>query len=682
MGFRLGIDIGGTFTDAVLVDAEGGVQVAKVPSTPDNYVRGVINAIAELDVNAADLELFSHGTTVATNAILQRKGASVGLLTTKGFKDILEIRRADRGKMYDYFWQPPPPLAHRTNRLEVNERVDYLGNVVEPLDEEGVRNALALLRERDVSAVAVCLINSFVNPIHERRIKEIISAEWPEVFVSISSDVLPEILEFERTATTVANAYVGPLMNRYLVALGDDLAAAGYDHEVLVMASSGGVLSAATARELPAATALSGLAAGVIAGRAIAEQTGSPHLITLDIGGTSSDIAVIYDGQARITTSWSIEFGLPIHLPAVDVHTIGAGGGSIAWIDAGGSLRVGPQSAGADPGPVCYGRGGSEPTTTDAMLLLGYIDQDVWSAQYGWDLDDRAAATAIGLLGNQLGLEAIETASAIREVTVANLVQAMRLASIERGYDPRDFQLTAYGGAGPLFAVDIARELRIPSVVVPLAPGVTSALGLLQADLQLNYLRSVLQTTDRVDLPALNALYDEMAETGRQHLRRDGLRDDQIEVRRQADVHYFGQSKYLTVAVPDGPLDQSALSQVIAEFNTAHEREYGYVMPPTAALTEIANARVVVEGKIDQARVRPPALDATSEPQLVKHAAVHFSGFGMTPTPFYQRRDLAPGLCLAGPAVVLQPDATVLVPPDSALRVDPFGNLVIALETK
>jgi N-methylhydantoinase A len=429
------------------------------------------------------------------------------------------------------------------------------------------------------------------------------------------------------------------------------------------------------AERLPVATAVSGLAAGVMAGATIARQSGLENLITLDVGGTSSDIALIHKHTPRVTTEWFIEFGVPIKLPAVDIHTLGAGGGSIAWIDAGGALQVGPRSAGAVPGPACYGNGGMEPTTTDAQLLLGRLNTDLWQERYGWELDREAAERAVrDRIAVPLGLSVVAAADAILRVTVNNLVQGIRLVSIERGYDPRTFALCPFGGAGPMYAADIARELGIPEIVVPLHPGVTSALGLLQVDLRQDLLRSALMVEGEIDLARLRCLYADLEDEAHRLLEQAGVSAERRRLERQADVRYFGQSKYITIPVADGPVDETLVARLIQTFNDEHAREYGYTMPPHIARVEIANVRLAAVGTIDQPRIgrSGPVSEQSAERG---EREVYFSGSGFVPTPVYWRDQVPGQQRIAGPAIVEQADSTTVIPPGWAASVDDIGNL-------
>lgn len=670
----VGVDIGGTFTDLVAVATDGSMSVAKVSSTPHNYAEGVAAGLVKLGIAGSEIGHFAHGTTAAINAILTKSGAPTGLITTRGFRDVFEIRRSDRGEMFNYWWRAPEPLVPRHNRLEATERVAFDGTVIDPLAEDEIVAAVEQLRARGVESVAICFINSFVNPVHELRAKEIVQELWPEAYVCASADIAPEILEFERTSTTVANAYVGPIMQGYLGSLRSHLDEIGCGQEILIMSSAGHAMTVDTALEVPISTAVSGIAAGVMAGAALSRAAERPNLLTLDVGGTSSDIALIWDSRPRITTEWDIEFGLPIRQPAVDIHTLGAGGGSIARVDAGGVLHVGPESAGADPGPACYGKGLGHATTTDAQIVLGRIDRAAWERLYGWSLDVSASEAAIRKqVCEPLGMDLIDAAAAILDVAVNNLVEGIRLVSVQRGYDPRELSLAGYGGAGPMYAVDVARALEIPHVLVPRAPGVTSALGLLQVDVAVQGQRSVLLTQEDADAERIDSLFRELEDEARQKLARSGY--DEVQVRRQADVRYFGQSQYLTIDAPtEGRWADGDLDTVIAAFNAAHEREYGYTMPPHISRVELANLRVIATHATDHARL--VAADATD--QAPGSRSVYFRESGFTDVPTYDRSSLAPGAAIAGPAIIDQADSTTVVPPGAAVEVDHEGNLVIA----
>jgi N-methylhydantoinase A len=667
----VGVDIGGTFTDLVAVGVDGTTRIAKTSSTPPDYSRGVLEGLGKLGIAGTEIGRFVHGTTAALNAILTKSGAPTGLLTTAGFRDVLEIRRGDREHLFDYWWRPPEPLVPRNNRLGVRERVAFDGGVVSPLREDDVLEAVERFRARGLASVAICFLNSFVNPVHELRARELVERSWPEAYVCASVDVLPEILEFERTSTTVANAYVGPVMDGYLRDLVGNVRGIGYKGEVSIMASAGHVTSVDGALRSPIATAKSGVAAGAMAGAALGRATGRGDLLTLDMGGTSSDIALVSGGKARLTTEWQIEFGVPIKLPAVDIHSVGSGGGSIARVDEGGILHVGPASAGADPGPAAYGRGGSEPTTTDAQVVLGRLDLDLWEQVYGWPLDPQAAEHAVGArVADPLGLDVVEAAAAVLQVTVANLVDATRLVTVQRGYDPRGFALAAFGGAGPMYAVDIARELEIPEVIVPPAPGVTSALGLLQVGLAAHAQRSLLVRRRRLDPGVVDELFAGLEAEARARL----PDDEPVAIERRVDVRYFGQSRYMTVPAPRGTWDDAVTGEVEAAFNAAHEREYGYTMPASVGEVEFVNLRVLASASAGPVEVGAPSGAGAS---VSPTRRAYFPGIGFSDVPVRDRSGIAADERLEGPLIVEQIDATTIVPAAATVRAGPGGELIV-----
>ena len=677
-GFRVGVDIGGTFTDTVMI-RDGEITRVKVPSTPPAFHKGLLNGLERLERPLSDMTLLAHGTTVGTNAIVARHGAKTGLITTKGFRDVLVLRRGDRADQFNLWWQPQPGLVPRPSRFEVDERVDYAGDVVRPLDEDGVRAVAAEIRRQGLEAVAVTLINSFVNPDHERRIKEILAEELPGVYLSISSEILPEILEYERTATTTVNAYIGPVMDRYVAALEEELRSKGYGGDVVISTSAGGVATPDIVRQVPARTVESGPAAGVMAAAHICRLAGIEHVVTFDMGGTSLDVGLIHDGEVLRTNQYMVEWGTPVRFPCVDVKSIGAGGGSLAWIDKGGSLRVGPQSAGASPGPACYGQGGTEATVTDAELVLGRLEA---TAFLGGEMrvDPGLAEDAVRRhVGDHFGWDAVEAASGIVRIAVNNMTESLRLATVDRGYDPREFTLFALGGAGPLFAAEVAREANVPQVIVPRHPGLTSALGLLMVDIRHDVSKSVMETESRLDLGRLNAEYEALEGKAAETLAGEGVAPEHMTIERTADMRYYGQSESINIPVPSGQLTAETLRSVIDLFHARHEQEYGYTMPAEAAEPEIATLRVSGVGKADTFQLTPSGRTGSREEALVGTRSIYFDG-DFHDTPIYDRERLAPGVELEGPAIVEQLDSTIVVLPGMTARVDEYENVLIAID--
>ncbi len=678
MSWIVGCDTGGTFTDLFALNADGEARVAKVPSTPPGFDVGVVEGVQALGLAPDEVETLFHGTTVTTNAVITKTGAPTALVTTRGFRDVLEIRRANREDLYDILWDPPPPLVPRRHRLEVDERVDYAGQVVTSLEEGSVRDVARKIRARGLASVAVCLINAHMNPAHERRVREILLEELPGVDVSLSTDILPEPPEFERTATTVANAYCAPVLRGYMDALEGRLTENGYRSDVvLVMHNGGGTMTTDYAKGVSVKTLNSGPAAGVIAGAAVAASADRGNVVCLDMGGTSTDIGVVFDARPRLTTSFDLEWGMPIRFPSIDVISIGAGGGSIAWLDPAGYPRSGPQSAGADPGPACYNRGGSEPTNTDAHLALGRVSNDLF-LDGRMQLDVGRAREALrARIAEPLGLPLEEAAEGVLRIANANMVKAIRLVTVERGFDPREFSLVAFGGAGPLHAVDLARELQMPEVIVPPYPGVTSAMGLLFVDPLDDFSWAYVRRQDELDLGELRRLYEDMEERVLTSLLRQGVERRDVGIERGIDLRYIGQLHSVTVPLLE--ITEAGFKAAVAAFHEEHLRQYRY--SHTDAPVETSTLRVTARGRRGK-----PDLSAIRYTEQARRAAVtdherdvHFDGHGWVGTRVFDRNGLEAGQELAGPCVVEELDATLVLPPDTTARVDGVGNIVIVL---
>ncbi|WP_338742140.1 hydantoinase/oxoprolinase family protein [Haloplanus salilacus] len=669
---RLGVDVGGTFTDVVVADGDG-ITVLKVPSTPDSPDRGVLDGVAQagdagLDPNAVDF--FAHGTTVATNALLEREWAETALVTTEGFRDAVAIGRQTRPDLYDLHAGSPPPIVDRERRFEVTERLDRRGEVVEPFDEDDARSVARAIGESDAESVAVAFLFSFEDDTHERRMAEILREEGVDCDLSLSSDVLPEIREYERTLVTAINAALKPVMNRYLGRLEEHVADVGVPASVTVMQSNGGVASASATRERPVNTLLSGPAAGVRGAAHVAGAAGFDDALTMDMGGTSCDVSLVRDGDPVVTTEGRVG-DYPVTVPMVDVHTIGAGGGSIAWVDDGGSLRVGPRSAGADPGPVCYGRGGTAPTVTDAHLLLGRIDPGTF---FEGSADEATVREAVReSVADPLGLDVEAAARGVVDVANANMERALRVVSVERGHDPRGFTLVAYGGAGPLHAAELAAELDVPRVVVPHSAGVLSALGLLISDAVHEESVSTVRPWPGIDPAELTARFDRLEADAAERLNSEGFPPDRRRIERAVDLRYRGQSFDLRVEVPEGRLDRGDLTAVADRFHDRHERRYGHATPSEPI--ELVTVRLRARGLVD-----PPSLSrgdggtADPDPRTTRRATV---GGETHETPVYDRPTLGSGATFDGPAVVEGDESTAVVPPDAAATVDDLGNVVI-----
>jgi N-methylhydantoinase A len=678
--WRVGVDSGGTFTDICVVDeASGEVRVWKVPSTPADpsraIVAGTVEGLGRAGSAPARVGYFGHGTTVATNALIQHRGATTGLITTAGFRDLLEIGRQRRPHLYDLQADKPPVLVPRALRIEVAERVRHDGRIEKPLDELEVRVAVRALRQAGAQSVAVCFLYAYVDPRHEAAARRIAEEEWPEAFVSCSHEVAPEFREYERLSTVVVNAYLGPVIAGYIARLGPRLAESGIAVAPHITQSNGGVMSFATARAQPVRAVLSGPATGVVGGLEVGRLAGFRHLITFDMGGTSTDVSLIEDGRPRLTGEMEVH-GYPLKTPALDIHTVGAGGGSIAHVDAGGLLKVGPRSAGAAPGPVCYGLGNEEPTVTDANVVLQTLNPTHLLGGR-MPIDRGRAEVAIGRLAERLGLDVMATAQGIVSVVTANMAKAIRVISVQRGHDPRDYTLVAFGGAGPLHAARLARELEIPRVLVPRHPGILCALGLLLSDLKTNYAQTCLMLATEDAVPRMIEAWESLDGRAAAWFDAEGIAPGARARRRTVDMRYAGQNYELPVAFPDDVPGPGLLKELVNRFERAHEQIYGYVSPEEAI--QAVTFRLEAVGTVRRAEVRahPPAATGAAA-AVAGERAVWFAEAGrFAACPVYDRERLAPGHRLAGPAIVEQMDATTLLLPAQTATVDPYLNLII-----
>jgi N-methylhydantoinase A len=658
----VGIDVGGTFTDIAVLE-DGRLRVHKLPSTPDDPSRGILQGVAETGVDEAD---FVHGSTVATNALLEGKGGRTALVTTLGFEDVLEIGRQARAELYDLNMDRAPALAPWELRFGLPERVDHTGSIIEDLSPAAIETLVRLLQESRVDAVAVSFLFSFLNTAHEEMVLQALRRMPEAPFISISSRVIPEFREYERTSTVVVNSYVGKLMARYLGGLEKSLG-----HGLRIMQSSGGSITARLALEQPVRTILSGPAGGVVGAFYTGVQAGYPDIITLDMGGTSTDVSLC-PGRIKETTASSVG-GYPISVPMIEIHTVGAGGGSIARVDAGGALVVGPQSAGADPGPACYGKG-DQITVTDANLTLGRLLPDHFLGGR-LTLDRPRAESLMSVLASKIGATVQETALGINRVVNASMERAIRSISLERGYDPRRFTLVPFGSAGPMHSCELAQELGIPRVLVPTRPGILSALGVAIADVVKDYSRTAMLRGDDVARPRLDEEFHGMERLAREELRAEGLPVDLMETRRFLDARYVGQSFELTIDYPS-PTRRGDLQRSVADsFYRAHLQRFGYA--DRGERVEIVNLRLKLQLTVDKPRVAPkPAGAADPSSARMGEAEVVFRD-GPLDTSLYQREKLRSGNRVQGPALVVQMDSTSVVPPGWGGSVDPYGNLVL-----
>ena len=683
MALRIGIDSGGTFTDVFLFDdASGAVAVWKVPSTPDDPSRaiaqGTFEGVGRMGGRPEQLAYFGHGTTVATNALIQHRGVKTGLLTTEGFRDLIEIGRQKRPELYDLQADKPPPLVTRDLRFGIRERLRHDGTVDLPLNEDDVRAAAKAFRAEGVRAVAIGFLYGFVKPEHEERARQIVLEELPDAFVCTSSEVAPEFREYERISTAVVNAYLGPVMRGYIQRLAGRLKELGVATIPHLTQSNGGVIGFDTASRLPVRTVLSGPSTGVVAAQAIGQMIGIGNLITFDMGGTSTDVALLKNGEATLASE-AIVHGYPIKAPMLDIHTVGAGGGSIAHIDSGGLLKVGPRSCGADPGPVCYDRGNLEPAVTDANVVLQTLNPTHLLAGRMAIKQDLSKA-AIQRMADHLGLDLMTTAQGIISVVTANMAKAIRVISVQRGHDPRDYALVAFGGAGPLHAARLARELEMKRIVVPRNPGICCALGLLLTDLRADFAATSLTILKPGVEEKISGLFDGLEVMAEHWFAEEGVSPANRSVRRLVDMRYAGQNYELSIDVPEGPITAATLDALGEAFAAAHTRLYGYAAAEEPV--QMVTFRTVANGAVPKAQFRPePDAGPDASHAIIGSREVWFPETGgFVACPVYDRDKLKSGNRFEGPAIVEQMDATTVLLPGMTARVEPYLNLI--LETK
>jgi N-methylhydantoinase A len=688
---RIGVDIGGTFTDLLLVnDLTGEISVGKTLTTPQDPSIAVVEetrkALASGRTPASEVQTVIHGTTLVTNSIIERKGAPTALITTRGFRDALEIRREHRYEMYDLFIEPPKTLVPRWLRLEVDERILADGSVAQPLDLAQVERLARELTRKGIAAVAVSLLHSYKNPIHERQIAQVFAEVAPEAETSFSSEVVPEIKEYERTSTTVCNVYVKQLVDRYLSELQRKLTQLGVEGELYIMLSSGGVATVDTSRKFPVRLLESGPAGGALASAHIGATAGYLDLMSFDMGGTTAKLCIIEGGRPLTSTQFEVDrvyrfkkgSGLPVRIPVIEMIEIGAGGGSIAHVDSLGLLKIGPESAGAAPGPVCYGRGGTEPTVTDADLVLGYLDPHFFLGGQ-MALDREAARVAIGeRIADRLEISVTQAAWGIHRIVNENMANAARIHAAERGRDPRAFPLFAFGGAGPVHAFGVATILRSPVVIAPLGAGVGSTIGFLTAPLAFDFVRSSIEEIVTLDWARVNALFAEMEYEGTALLERSGLRPDEITIARCADLRYVGQGHEVKVTIPAGTLGPAVVPVIMSSFETVYRYLYGRVAE--AVPVETVNWRVAVCGPKPTVDLRTRAGTLTNDARAALKGSrpVYFPEFGeYRPTAVYDRYHMGPGSRFGGPAIVEERESTLVVGPGATAAIDEYLNLVM-----
>lgn len=671
-----GIDVGGTFTDLLLVDgANGGaVHIAKTPTTVDNQAHGVIAALAETGFAIADIDLIVHGTTTTTNAVLERRLARTGMITTRGFRDVIELGRRTRPQPYGMTGTFVPVIP-RNLRLEVGERVEASGRVREPLDEDGMRAAVHELVAAGCEALVIHFLHAYANPAHERRAAEIAAEAWPNGYITTGHSLLSEAREFERGVTASVNAAVQPILERYVARLRDELASRGYGRDFLIMNGNGGMISARFVTREAAKTVMSGPASGVIAAAYTGRRAGFENLVTYDMGGTSTDVALILNAEPAVSNEIEIEYAMPIHVPMVAVHTVGAGGGSIARVDASGLIQVGPESAGANPGPICYGRGGTEPTITDANLVLGRLDPKKLLAVDAPVTVEAVRNVFADRIGKTTGLDGVEAAGAVLRLGNIRMAGAIRMVSVSRGHDPRDFTLFAFGGAGPLHASALARELGLPRVLVPARPGITNALGCVVADLRHDFVNTINQPVATLDEQRARAVLAQHRAEGETLIAKEAIRPRSIRVSHSADMQFIGQTHLINVPLPSAEVDRATLQ---ALFERAYFARFKVELPEIRANLVNLNTSVTgVRPDIDLSLLIDPAGRAATLAEALREVRpVWFDG-DWRDTPVYEREKLPLDAAIEGPAILEQMDATTVLEPGDRARSDGDGNIVV-----
>jgi len=671
-----GIDVGGTFTDLIIVDTRqgGGVRIAKTPTTIDNQANGVVSALSSAELSVAEIDLIVHGTTTTTNAVLERKLARTGMITTAGFRDVIELGRRTRPQAYGMTGSFVPVIP-RDLRLEVDERMEASGRVRVPLDETGMRNAVQRLIDAGCESLVIHFLHSYANPAHERRAAEIAAALWPNGYITVGHALLSEAREFERGVTAAVNASVQPILERYVARLRSELEGRGYRRDFLIMNGNGGMISARSVTREAAKTVMSGPASGVIAAAYTGRRAGFTSLVTYDMGGTSTDVALIVDAQPSVSNEIEIEYAMPIHVPMVAVHTIGAGGGSIARVDASGLITVGPESAGARPGPICYGRGGMLPTITDANLVLGRLDPGRLLSVYNPVTVDHVRGIFAASIGGRTGLDGDQAAGAVLRLGNMKMAGAIRMVSVGRGHDPRDFALFAFGGAGPLHASALARELGLPRVLVPARPGITNALGCVVADLRHDFVNTVNQPVAALDEARLKAILMRQRAEGEALIALEAVQPESIRVSHSADMQFIGQTHILNVPLPSAAVS-GALLQTL--FEEAYFARFRVDLPEIRANLVNLNTSVIgVRPEVDLSRLIDPAgRGATLDEARRTVRPVWFDGDWID-TPVYDRERLPLDAAFSGPAIIDQMDATTVIEPGDRVRSDADGNLIV-----
>ncbi|PGY10300.1 hydantoinase/oxoprolinase family protein [Bacillus sp. AFS031507] len=675
---RVATDIGGTFTDLVFVDQQGKIGVAKSHTTPPNFEKGVLDVIRVSGINTEQLETFIHGTTVIINALTERKGVKTGLITTKGFRDVLEIARGNRPDLFNIQYQKPTPFVPRYLRQEVEERLNYKGEVIQALNKGQIEEIVHYFKKENVEAIAVSYLHAYSNPLHEKETVELINELWPDVAVTASHEVTREWREYERTSTTVLNSYVKPIASSYVDRLENELNKVGNKSNKYIMQSNGGTTTFEQSKQTPINMVESGPVAGIYGSAILGKILGEENIIAFDIGGTTAKCSLIDGGEVKVTTEYNIErtdrtAGYPIKVPVVDIVEIGNGGGSIAWIDAGGSLRVGPQSAGALPGPIAYGKGGTEPTTTDANLVVGRLSPK----NFDNAVDMESVRNAIQeKIANHFDTSVDEAALGIIRIANSNMLNALKLISVRKGYDPRDFALVAFGGGGSMHAPALAKELGVRKVIVPVATSVFSAWGMLMTDLRHDYIQTFIRRVEGIDYGELNGTLAKQETDAISQYDQEGVKKENVLFTRFVDLRYVGQEHTVKVPVPNGEITKETMQQVIHKFHETHEQLYTFKLEESP--TEIVNLHLIALGSVKKPELaKLENTGASLESALKEVRPVLYEEHGWIETKVYDRAQLTPDAAIEGPAIVEESSASTVVYPGQSVTVDVYGNLII-----
>ncbi|WP_269409446.1 hydantoinase/oxoprolinase family protein [Lentibacillus daqui] len=680
---RVATDIGGTFTDLIYIDNEGNMGFDKAHSTPPNFENGIIDVIEKSGISFESIDMFFHGSTVVINTLTERKGAKVGLITTKGTRDVLEIARGNRPDLYNFKYEKPKPFVERYLRKEVEERMDYKGEVLQPLNKLDVIDIVDYFKQEKVEAIAICLLHAYKNPIHEQEVVRIVQEVWPDIPVSASSEITKEWREYERTNTAVLNSYVKPILNTYINNLSNKLSDHHYDGIKYIMQSNGGVTTFESAKDYPINLVESGPVAGIYGAAVLGEMIGESNIIAFDIGGTTAKCSLINNGEVRVTTDYYIEkseksAGYPIKAPVVDIVEIGNGGGSIAWIDELGSLKVGPQSAGSNPGPVCYGQGGEQPTTTDANLLVGRLSEK----NFDYQVNKQQVNNAIKeVIADKFNTTTEEAALGIIEMANSNMLNALKLISVRKGYNPSDFTMIAFGGGGPMHAAELARNLGMKKVVVPFSASVFSAWGMLMTDIRHDYIQTYLQKLNRIEFNEINNLWNKMEQEALEQYTEENILNEGVIFNKFVDLRYEGQEHTVKVPITNDPWDANFIKNLKNKFHELHEQSYTFMLPD--AEIEIVNLHLTGFGQVEKHKLRRLEETGTSlEETVLEHRNVYFRDQGWIEIPIHSRNLLDPSHVVMGPAIIEESTSSTLILDNQKAEIDAFGNIIIEVEVE